>query len=74
MFGTEDDPSEPKPEPMKKGHGQMDYMTNHVHRKPGSLIPPQDELYNNHADEMAQTHFEMKTTIQPVRFCLFISR
>ena len=49
---------------MKKG--QMEYVTNHVHRKPGSLLPPQEELYNNHIDDMTQNHLELKPTVTSV--------
>ena len=64
MFASNGKSSEFKPEPMKKG--QIEYVTNHVHRKPGSLLPPQEELYNNHIDDMTQNHLELKPTVTSV--------
>ena len=58
VFASNGKSSELKPEPMKKG--QMEYVTNHVHRKPGSLLPPQEQLYNNHIDDLTLNHLELK--------------
>lgn len=42
-------------------------MLNHVvHRKPGSLVPPQGDLYNKQVEEITQNHQEIKTTSKPV--------
>uniref|UniRef100_A0A0P5MV37 Peptidyl-glycine alpha-amidating monooxygenase n=2 Tax=Daphnia magna TaxID=35525 RepID=A0A0P5MV37_9CRUS len=64
VFGSTDDPHKSIPEPEKKG--QIDYMLNHVvHRKPGSLVPPQDEIYNKQVEDITQNHLEMKATSKP---------
>lgn len=67
VFGDEDQTPATIPEPEKKGHSQMNYMNNHaIHRKPGTLLPPEDEDYGNQEHEMAHTRLEMKTTLRPV--------
>ncbi len=65
VFGTTGDPHKTIPEPEKKD--QMEYLANHGgHRKPGSLLPAQDDQFSNHVEEITQTHFETKTTLRPV--------
>ncbi|XP_046652087.1 peptidyl-glycine alpha-amidating monooxygenase B-like isoform X2 [Daphnia pulicaria] len=64
VFGTTGDPHKTIPEPEKKD--QMEYLANHGgHRKPGSLLPAQDDQFSNHVEEITQTHFETKTTLRP---------
>lgn len=68
VFSNEQVTPETIPEPEKKSHSQMDSITSHaVHRKPGTLVPSEDEIQNHHFDDMVPpTRYETKTTPKSV--------
>lgn len=57
------------PEPDKKSHSQIDYITNHaVHRKPGIFVPPQDDIRKNQVADPMPSHYETKSTVSKISF------